>query len=81
MKTEIKNTKFHNQMKSEKIKEVVMVLLLSFNNKTVYDIVCCNNYKQLEKRIKEVPNNIIGIAYIAVTDSMKFIEYKRLENK
>ena len=76
-----KNENFHRQLKSEKIQEMTIILLLSFNNKTVYDIVCCNNYKQLEKRIKEVRNNIIGIAYIAVTDSMKFIEYKRLENK
>ena len=79
-KTEIKNINFHNQMKGEKIKEVVMVLLLNdSNNKIIYDIICINNKKQLQGRMEEIDNNKIeGLSYVIVTDSIKFIEYKRI---
>ena len=78
-KTEIKNEKFHQQMKGEKIKEITMILLLNdSNNKIIYDIACNKNYEQLQKRIGELDNNNIrGFSYIAVTGNKKFIEYKR----
>ena len=75
---EIKNLKFHQQMKGEKLREVTIILLLSFNNKTVYDIVCNKNNNELQQRIKELDNNNIrGLSYVAVTEKNKFIEYKR----
>ena len=79
-KTEtIKNLNFHRQLKSEKIQEVAIILLLSFNNKTVYDIICCKNGEQLQQRIKEINiNNVIGWSYVAVTDSTNFVEYKKI---
>ena len=80
-KTEIKNENFHQQVNGEKIKEVAMVLLLSFNNNIIYDIVCNKNCKQLEQRIKELDNKIKGLSYVAVTEKMSFIEYKRIIKK
>ena len=78
-KTEtIKNLNFHKQVKGEKIKEMTIVLLLSFNDKIIYDITCNKNSEQLNDRIKEIDNNnIIGWSYIAVTEKYNFIEYKR----
>ena len=78
MITEIKNTKFHQQMKGEKIKEMTIVLLLSFNDKVIYDIVCCKNKKQLQQRMEEIDNNkIMGLSYVTVTNNYSFVEYKR----
>ena len=78
MKKEIKNTKFHQQLKGEKVQEMTMILLLSFNNKVIYDIVANKTNEQLQKRIGELDNNNIrGFSYIAVTGNKKFIEYKR----
>ena len=77
--TTIKNKNFHLQMKGEKIQEVAIILLLSFNNKIIYDILCCKNKTQLQKRMEEIDNNKIeGLSYVIVTDSIKFIEYKRI---
>lgn len=82
MKTEIKNTKFHRQLKGEKLTRRRIVLLLQLNDKIVYDIVCCETNKQLNDRIKEIDNNNIrGIVYIAVTTNYSFVEYKRVINK
>ena len=86
-KTEtIKNLKFHQQLKGEKVQEMTIMLLLNdSNNKIIYDIACCNNKKQLNDRIKEIDiNKIKGLCYIAVTNNYSFIEYKRViikENK
>ena len=78
MITEIKNTKFHQQLKGEKIKEMTMILLLSFNDKVIYDITCCKNKKQLQERMKEIDNNkIMGLSYVTVTNNYSFVEYKR----
>ena len=79
MITEIKNTKFHNQLKGEKIKEAAIVLLLNdSNNKIIYDITCNKTNEQLQQRIKEINiNNVIGWSYIAVTEKYNFVEYKR----
>ena len=78
-KTEtIKNLNFHQQIKGEKIKEMTMILLLSFNDKVIYDIVCNKNCEELQQRMEEIDNNkIIGLSYIAVTEKINFIEYKR----
>ena len=77
-KTEIKNENFHKQLKGEKVQEMTMILLLSFNNKVIYDNVCCKNCEQLQQRILEIGNNkIIGLSYVTVTEKNKFIEYKR----
>ena len=79
MITEIKNTKFHQQMKGEKIKEMTIVLLLSFNDKVIYDIVANKTNEQLEKRIKEIDTNkIMGWSYVTVTNNYSFVEYKRV---
>ena len=75
--TEIKNENFHRQLKSEKIKEMAMILLLQLNDKIVYDIVCCETNEQLQARIKELDSNVRGFSYIAVTDKFSFVEYKR----
>ena len=80
MKKEIKNTKFHQQLKGEKVQEMTIILLLNYSNTIIYDIVCNFNFKQLQKRIKEINNNNIikGFSYIAVTTNYSFVEYKRL---
>ena len=75
---EIKNLNFHQQINGEKIQEVAIILLLSFDNKVIYDIVANKTNEQLNDRMQEIDNcNIVGIAYIAVTNKMSFIEYKR----
>ena len=78
-KTEtIKNLNFHQQLNGEKIQEMTMILLLSFNNKTIYDIMCCENGEQLQQRIKEIDTNkIMGWSYVTVTNNYSFVEYKR----
>ena len=79
IKTEIKNKKFHQQLGGEKIKAMTVILLLSFNDTIVYDIVCNFNCEQLKARIAEIDNNNIrGVSYIAITNSNSFIEYKRV---
>ena len=78
-KTEIKNENFHQQLGSEKIKEMTIILLLNdSNNKIIYDIACSKNSNELQQRIGELDNNkIIGLSYVAVTEKNSFVEYKR----
>ena len=78
MKKEIKNKKFHQQLGGEKIKEMTVILLLSFNNTIIYDIATIKNNEQLTNRIAALENNVRGFSYVAVTENFNFIEYKRI---
>lgn len=78
--TIIKNENFHNQLGGEKLTAAAIVLLLQLNDKIVYDIVCCENNKQINDRIKEIDNSkIIGLSYIVITEKAQFVEYKRIQ--